>query len=340
MRVSPDLPSDLRAALDRIGYGRSRKALSVLAAAQSQNYRAGGGSWTIDSDDEALAYAFARLPATYAAASAALTRFHETLPDFRPTSLIDVGAGPATASFAAIEAFASIEEVRLFDANARFRALALQLMGAADSPALRNASYQHGDARTLLGEAAIRPADLVIASYLAGEIPASEIASLAKALWPATAAVLVIIEPGTPAGYTRVMAIRNELIAANLKEGVGAEARQSAYVAAPCPHERGCPLTGSDWCHFAQRLPRLRDHLQVKGVAVPYEDEKFSYVALSRLTPERIDARVLAAPEITKGSITSKLCTVEGLVWDVAARRDGAAYRLRKDWHWGDAVPR
>jgi ribosomal protein RSM22 (predicted rRNA methylase) len=111
-----------------------------------------------------------------------------------------------------------------------------------------------------------------------------------------------------------------------------------AHVAAPCPHERDCPLVAPDWCHFAQRLPRSRDHLQVKAAAVPFEDEKFSYVVLSRAPPRRRDARVLAPPRVTKSAVTSKLCTTQGLVGDTAARRDRDAYRQRKSWRWGDGV--
>ena len=332
----------------------------MLAAAQSQNYRAGGGSQAIDTEDDVLAYALTRLPATYAATSAALTQLCAALPDFRPTRLIDVGAGPATASFAAVEAFASLDELRLFDANARFRALGLQLREAAESAALRNASYRLGDARTLLGEAASRPADLVIASYMAGEIPAGEIASFAKALWIATASVLLVIEPARrramPASWRsaasclpRAFVMKRSIAPAaatrhrarsGAQDHAQVRVQDRVYVAAPCPHELSRPLTCTDWCHFAQRLPRRRDHLQVKGVAVPYEDEKFSYVVLSRLAPEWIDARVLAPPVITKGAIISKLCTPDGLVRDAAERRNGAAYRRRKDWRWGEAVTR
>ena len=89
-----------------------------------------------------------------------------------------------------------------------------------------------------------------------------------------------------------------------------------AHVAAPCPHERACPLVAPDWCHFAQRLPRSRDHLQVKGASVPFEDEKFSYVVLSRAQPRGIDARVLAPPKVTKSAVTAKLCTAQGVVTD------------------------
>jgi ribosomal protein RSM22 (predicted rRNA methylase) len=322
IRSSTDLPPDLRATLDRLAHGRSRKDLAARAAAQSQNYRAGGDSQAISSRDDALAYAFTRLPATYAAAIAAFDALRQVC-DFEPHSLIDVGAGPGTATFAATQTFGSLAEIRLVEANAEMRRLGSELLAEAANPALRAASYR----RTLERSAA--PVDLVIASYVAGEIVPGEFTGFAQELWAATGQALVVIEPGTPAGYSRVMEIRRLLIAAG------------AYVAAPCPHARDCPLVAPDWCHFAKRLPRSRDHLQVKGVAVPFEDEKFSYVVLMRAPPARhIDARVLAPPRVTKSAVIAKLCTAEGVVADTAPRRDGEAYRRHKSWRWGDAVMR
>ena len=201
-------------------------------------------------------------------------------------------------------------------------------MAEADIEALRQVahrqSYRHGDALALLVGAS--PADLVVANYVAGEIADGELAHFTQALWAATTQALVVIEPGTPAGYGRIMQTRGLLVAAG------------AHVAAPCPHERDCPLIAPDWCHFAQRLPRSRDHLQVKAAAVPFEDEKFSYVVLSRTPPRRRDARVLSTPRVTKSAVTSKLCTAQGLVGDTAARRDHDAYRQRKSWRWRDGV--
>jgi ribosomal protein RSM22 (predicted rRNA methylase) len=323
--LPPDLPSELRAALDQLATGISRKDLAARAAAQSQNYRGGGGSQAVRSQGDALAYAFTRLPATYAAAIAvfnALRQVWDEACGLEPRSLLDVGAGPGTAAFAAAEAFGTLAAIRLVEANAEMRQLGTKLMAAVSNPALRAASY-HGS----LGlPAAAAPADLVVASYLVGELAPAELAGFAQALWTATAQVLVVIEPGTPAGYGRIMQIRSLLIDAG------------AHVAAPCPHERACPLVAPDWCHFAQRLPRSRDHLQVKGAEVPFEDEKFSYVVLSRTPPRRIDARVLAPPQTTKSAVTSKLCTAQGLVSDTAARRDRDAWRQRKSWRWGDGV--
>jgi ribosomal protein RSM22 (predicted rRNA methylase) len=312
----------LRAALDRLATGTSRKDLAARAAAQSQNYRAGGGSQTIRSPGDALAYAFTRLPATYAAAIAVFNAVRQVC-DLKPQSLLDVGAGPGTAAFAAAEAFATLSDIRLVEANSEMRELGAALMLEASRPALRAASY-HGS----LATACAVPADLVVASYMAGEIAPGDLAGFAQKLWAATAQALVVIEPGTPAGYGRIMQIRDLLIEAG------------AHVAAPCPHDRGCPLVAPDWCHFSQRLPRSRDHQQVKGAFVPFEDEKFSYVVASRAPPRRVDGRVLAPPKVTKGAVTSKLCTAEGLVADIGARRDGEAYRRRKSWRWGDGVSR
>ena len=330
MRLSPDLPSDLQAGLDRLAHGISRKTLAERAATQSRNYRAGCGSHRIMTADDVLAYAFTRLPATYAAAVAAFNAMRETLPTFRPSTMLDVGAGPGTAAFAAVQAFETLVDIRLIDANAGLRKMALTLMSEADNETLRRGadgqSYRHGNAVTLVAET--QPADLVVVSYMAGEIAAGELARFTQLLWGATAGALVVIEPGTPEGYERVLRMRGELIAAG------------AHMAAPCPHGRACPLQPPDWCHFAQRLPRSRDHLRIKGAEVPFEDEKFSYVVLSRGKAQFIDARVLAPPKIMKSAATAKLCTEDGLVVDIAARRDASSYRRRKSWRWGDSVLR
>jgi len=328
MRLPPDLPSDLRAALDKLAHGMSRKAIAERAAAQSRNYRAGGGSRGIATAGDVLAYAFARLPATYAAVAAVFNAMRETLPALRPCTMLDVGAGPGTAAFAAVRAFATLGHMRLIDANAGLRQLALTLMAEADSDTLRRVadgqSYRHGNALMLLD--GTEPADLVVASYVAGEIADSELAHFTQRLWDTTAGALVVIEPGTPDGHRRVLRMRGEAIAAG------------AHVAAPCPHGRTCPLRAPDWCHFAQRLPRSRDHLRVKGAEVPFEDEKFSYVVLARDQPQSIDARVLAPPKIQKAAATTKLCAAGGIVADIAARRDADSYRRRKSWRWGDGV--
>ena len=110
--TSPALPADLRAALEAKLEGLSRQDIAARAALISKTYRDGGSSITSSRPRaDALAYALVRMPATYAAASACLNALLETRPDFAPTSLLDVGAGPGTASWAAAETFSSLRRL-------------------------------------------------------------------------------------------------------------------------------------------------------------------------------------------------------------------------------------
>src|SRR5882724_9914443 len=106
---APDLPAELKAALDAKLEGLSRRDTADRAAVISKTYRGGGNSGTIKSETDALAYALARMPATFAAMAAGLNALCEVRPDFAPTSLLDIGAGPGTATWAATEAFSSLK---------------------------------------------------------------------------------------------------------------------------------------------------------------------------------------------------------------------------------------
>src|ERR1700704_522726 len=115
--TAPDLPFELRAGLDAKLQGLSRSDAAARAALISKTYRDGGGSAAIRSETDALAYALARMPATYAALTASLNALCEIAPGFAPASLLDIGAGPGTASWAAAESFASLHRFTLIDAN-------------------------------------------------------------------------------------------------------------------------------------------------------------------------------------------------------------------------------
>jgi ribosomal protein RSM22 (predicted rRNA methylase) len=322
--MTPDLPSDLKAALERAAFGVSRSEAARRAAAISRAYRGGGSSRLITDAGDALAYALTRMPATYAAAAACLDAARTALPDFAPASLLDVGAGPGTATFAAAEAFSSLSAFALIDANPALRDLALRL--AAGTARLQQADYRLGGAHTEL--AAAKPADLVVASYVLAELPPDAAAALLERMWARTTGILLLVEPGTPDGWRRILAARTQL------------ASQGGHIAAPCPHDDTCPLAAPDWCHFSQRLSRSRDHKQVKQADAPFEDEKFAYVAMTRLALPQRKARVLAPPILTKAAITAELCTPDGTTTLIAPRRDKLAYAAARRLRWGDTWAR
>lgn len=320
--IPPSLPADLKAALEQKLHGLPRADTAARAERISLTYRGGGTSAPITSEADALAYAGARMPATYAAVIACLNAMAAIRPGFAPTTLLDVGAGPGTASWAAAQAFETLQRFTLLDANPALRKLALHLAEATRLPAI---DYRLGDAGKALADAP--EAALVIASYVINELGDAARATFADTLWRKTTDTLLVVEPGTPAGYQRILDLRDRLIA------------QGARVIAPCPHDAACPVAAPDWCHFVQRLPRSKLHLQLKAADVPFEDEKFSYVALTRAAlPER-PARVLTQPEQTKVAITAKLCTPAGkLEFAVAPRRDKPAYARFRRLDWGDTI--
>jgi ribosomal protein RSM22 (predicted rRNA methylase) len=208
----------------------------------------------------------------------------------------------------------------LLDINAALQTLALQL--CREHPRLAAMTCRRDP--NALDEA--EPADLVVASYLIGEVGDAERPALAERLWSKTRDTLLVVEPGTPTGYARIIALRAQLIAAG------------AHVAAPCPHDGPCPLAAPDWCHFAQRLPRLRAHKQIKEAELPFEDEKFSYVVLTRDPEVGGFSRVLAPPVVSKVEVSAKLCKAKGVEIVKVPRRDKATYAKARRWRWGEAV--
>ncbi|MGN6309909.1 MAG: small ribosomal subunit Rsm22 family protein [Xanthobacteraceae bacterium] len=322
--ISPDLPAPLRAVLEQQAHGLSRGDAAVRAASISRTYRDGGNSATIRNDADALAYALARMPATYAAVVACLNAMTDARENFHPESLLDVGAGPGTATWAALQAYPSLQRMSLLDANTALRRLALTL--AAEQMQGAPLDYQQADACS--GIAAMPQADLVIASYMIGELTQEARAAFATELWRKTRDILLVVEPGTPAGYARIVALRAQLIALG------------AHVIAPCPHDAACPLDKPDWCHFAQRLARSRAHKQIKGAELPFEDEKFSYVVLAREAIAQRPARILAPPLVTKADMRLKLCQPDGRAGIATVpRRDKAAYARVRRLGWGDTMP-
>jgi ribosomal protein RSM22 (predicted rRNA methylase) len=318
-----EFPSQLRAALERALEGVPRKGLAERARATSEAYRAGQPSaGVIRSAEDALAYALTRMPATYAACAAVFERAQEMAPGFAPKRLLDAGVGTGGASWAALQAWPGVAQVTWLDSSLPLLALAGRLAEGGPA-ALAQAEVRRGDL-SAIGDARC---DLMVASYVLAEVPGERQAGVVEGLWAATEGVLALVEPGTPAGYSRILEARAGLIAAG------------AVILAPCPHHAPCPLTPPDWCHFSIRLARSRDHRLAKDAVVPFEDERFSYLLAAR--PEVAMAaqapRILAPPRTGKPGIELKLCTPEGLLAQrFVGRRDKPAHAQARRLGWGD----
>ena len=308
----PPLLTDALAALLE---GVPRKDLAAAAKAISDGYRAGASSHGIATPLQAAAYATARMPATYAASAAVFARLAEVMPDFRPRSLLDVGAGTGAASWAAVTAWPDLQTITMLEPNPALRNLARRL---AENGPLAKSEFLSGNL-----DAEKPKADMVVASYVLAELPEDKAAAIARDLWQGTSSALVLIEPGTPQGFARIRAARAALIEAG------------AHVAAPCTHDNACPMAEGDWCHFSQRLSRSRDHMLLKDANVPFEDERYSYAVVTRAKPAS-GARILAPPLEAKHGLTFKLCDENGLHAQFVASRDKDEYRRVRKRGWGD----
>ncbi|MFD7263268.1 small ribosomal subunit Rsm22 family protein [Streptomyces sp. NPDC059874] len=325
---APTTAETLRTALGGLLDGLPPKQASAAVERLIASYR---GQTPTDAPvlrdrSDVAAYAAYRMPATFEAVRSALDGLAEAAPDWAPASHVDVGGGTGAATWAVDATWDGPRETTVLDWAEPALKLGKELAQASHSPVLRAADWR----RAVIGSGIALPdADLVTVSYVLGELtPQARTAVVSEAARAGQAVVL--IEPGTPEGYLRIREARDQLIEAGL------------HVAAPCPHDGTCPIeVGQDWCHFSARVSRSSLHRQVKGGSLPYEDEKFSYVAATRFPTEPATSRITRRPQIRKGLVLLELCGPEGegLTRVNVTKRHGDLYKAARDADWGQAWP-
>jgi ribosomal protein RSM22 (predicted rRNA methylase) len=324
--MDTNLPPALAHALETALIGRSQTDLANRARVLSGAYRNGQNSnLAIRTVDDAWAYAAVRMPATYAAVIQALAQTIETDPDFAPQTCLDLGAGPGTASWAALSAWPSIEQTTLIDQPGPLQMIARHLADQASATALQNHSQIALDfSRTA---PRLPPAHVILAAYVLAELTAGARDQLVQAAWNAADGMLIVVEPGTPEGHQRLMTARGQLIKAG------------ARIAAPCPGEMPCPLLAPDWCRFSARLNRSALHRRAKDGTRSFEDEPYAFIAATKQPlNQAASARILRDPVVTKIGIELNLCTPTGADIRKIPSRDKAAFSAHRKLRWGDAL--
>jgi len=318
-----DLPPLLRARLDEALAGVNASELRTAADRLSSRYRGEvlDGRMHLDGDQAVLAYLAMRLPATYAAIRMSLDAVTAARPGFMPRTALDLGAGPGTALWALADCWPGLEQVTLIEQSQTARTWGERLSANAG---LAKSEWITGDLSRARSQAA---SGLVILSYVLSEISEPKRGELVESIWQHAGDTLLIIEPGTSAGWARVMAVRTQLL------------ELGADIVAPCPHHAPCPLSSPDWCHFATRVSRSRLHRQLKGGELGWEDEKFIYLAASRHAPDNTGPRIIARPNHAKGRVAMKLCMPDGQANEtVISRRQAELYARASRANWGDTL--
>ena len=314
------LPEELSAAIAEETRGVGSAELARASAELSGAYRGEPNRRPMLDRLHRSAYLIARLPATYAVVSRILREAKLRIPDLRITSMLDLGAGPGTAMWAAAANFPELEQIVALEDSAEWISLSRSLAGHAKSPAIRSAKWVQG---SVAGSIPTGNFDLVSMSYVANELRSLDRIRALHIAWERAGKLMMIAEPGTPTGFGHIREIRRELIASD------------AHIVAPCPHSQECPMQGNDWCHFAERVQRTSEHRLAKEGDLGYEDEKHSYVVFAREPIQLPAARILRHPRKHSGHVELELCTLAGLQRVTVSRKQRERYKAAKRAEWG-----
>lgn len=316
-----DLPEQLRQQIEARAAAYPAAQLSQAARGLSERYRnsTGQGKRLLQGEREALAYAIARMPATYGAVCRSLEL---ALPCYggEVRSVLDVGAGTGAGSWAAQALLPLRAQYTCLEREPAMTALGRALM--AEQEELAQACWLQRDVNNGLDG---RQADLVLAAYMLGELAQADRERAVEALWDAARGMLLLVEPGTPAGFAGLRRAREQLLALG------------AQIAAPCPHGKLCPMAEEDWCHFTVRVTRSRLHRLCKGGEAPFEDEKFAFLAVCRSEARPAEARILRHPQKAAGHIGLTLCGAQGIGNCTVTKKQGAAFKQARKAEAGEA---
>jgi ribosomal protein RSM22 (predicted rRNA methylase) len=317
-------PADLRAAIEQETAKLDRRTLARSVAELTQSYKSGVCSVpAIRSEVHRAAYLATRLPATYAACHRVMAEIQQLAPQAAIESMLDLGAGPGTALWAAAEVFPNLTQATMVESDDAMVNLGRRIAAESMHPALREAQWKAGDLTRPGGKHSSH--DLVVISYVLGELTATHAQTLVAEAWRSASRFFVIIEPGTPRGFSAVIAARTALIAAE------------AQILAPCPNCLPCPMAaGGDWCHFSERIERTSLHRQLKGGALAYEDEKFSYLVACRQPVSPTSARIVRHPRFNPGHVQLTLCSGGRIEHRTVTRSQREEYKLARRAEWGD----
>lgn len=307
---------------------------------------------------DCLAYVVGRMHITYAAVEFALAELKQRAPDFSPASIMDYGCGPGTAIWASKKTWPeSLNEAMAVDLSQQMLDFCDRFQRLADLKMSKWTMQRH---LTSSGRY-----DLVTCAFALSELKSDENRrDVVARLWKMTSDVLVLVDRGTPRGFSHIAAARQQILDLS-KEG-------SLHIVAPCPHEKKCPVADhKQWCHFSQRAYRNKStRILNTNIKENHQDSKFSYVVirkkprptmpqislemlerpLSELSTSEVEAlrlqtyhwpRIVLPPLKRKKHVILDVCSPNGLLErsSVTKSRSKMIYKDGRKTKWGNLWP-
>lgn len=301
------LPEDIRFKLEEILRDLKVSNLKIVQKNLTEKYKtqSGSGKSLISNHDDGLLYALSRMPATFAVISS----LYETLVSQGLigdiNSVFDVGSGTGSGYFAMRESGKNIK-ISLFERDKNM----IDIFS-------RFETHEQVNKFDITKDEFNEKADLVMTSYMLSELSDNDRLFAAEKLYNATNKYLLIIDTGTPNVWKEMMEIKSHL------ESLGGK------TLAPCMCEK-CPLE-NDYCQFYARVERSSIHRIIKEGSLPFEDEKYFYLLISKQPQDQpIGSRVIRRPQIKPNIVTLTLCENDGVIKKDFTKRDKEAFKKNK----------
>ncbi|KAF7726356.1 37S ribosomal protein S22 [Apophysomyces ossiformis] len=257
---------------------------------------------------ESIAYAAGVLPSTYAAITNVFQEVSKRMADFKPRSMLDFGTGPGTAIWAAQRIF-DVDKFVGVDLSENMLRVAEQL----EETVGKNKKIEFQ--RYLAMDPQASKSDLVVSAFTLGDISSAAIQkSTIQQLWDQTGDVLILIDRGTPIGFSNIARARQWVL----------ESGDDVHVVAP---------------------------MKTKHSKLNLEDSKYSYVVLRRgRRPENSNSiqqqayfwpRLVSPPLKNKGHVVMDVCSQSGEIqrMTIPKSQGKIPYRDARKVMWGDLFP-
>ena len=308
------LPEIIQQKIESLCESVPLSTLKLEAEKLSDTYRNSkrGGIELLDNKVSTLAYIASRLPATYSAISSVLLGVKETFDNLEVKTVIDVGAGPGTATIA-INNILGKKSVTLIERNPDMIEVGKQLLSELEC----ECEWVQNDIKDFS-----KNADLIISAYMFNEMDENAVKDLVQKLYTKADKALVIVDNGTKDAFSMMKIVRETLIS------IGAN------ILAPCANESECQ---NEWCHFSARVGRTKLHKILKGGDAPFEDEKFTYLVATKVPSENHD-RILRHPKILKGRVELELCTKNGIEHKTITKTQKEIFKIARKSTWGETI--
>lgn len=269
------------------------------------------------------------------------------LPEFRPQSVLDFGAGVGSGAWASKEMFPDSKVLALEPSPT------MTTLGSAFT-----STFQE-DVKwtTFLPFDSAGSFDLVVCSFVLGETAPQKRNEVVKKLWQCVkpGGSIVFIDAGDKNGFKRIGNARATVLE-----------MENAVTVAPCPHDKPCPLLASrglrtfkdEICVAPHRIvfSELPYRSNIREKLIPENSRfqnqhllKYSYVMLTKFQPSQVKqltwrggwSRVIRPPIKKGGHTYLDLCsgTTGKLRRDVASRGlNKEQFKTTRHAKWGDLV--